>query len=149
MQITPGIVIRGHGVASGSGGDARYPEGTLTLQVPHFTDHGIDLSPYFMGTVNVDIAPYRFEVVRPRYFVKDIRWTEHIPAENFMFFDVTLRLNAQSYSGLIYMPDPLTKTDHFQQPTMIECLLPWIEGLGYDDRVELLTHNAQIHIRND
>ena len=130
MKIKATVTV-GHGVASGQGQDPRYPQGTLRAQYDYFRRRGLDLTPYFMGTVNVDIAPYSFEIKQPAYFIKDVDWSDHIPPENFYFFNVSLQVDERRYEGLIYLPDPATKTDHFQQPSVLELLLPRIDQLSY------------------
>ena len=130
------VVIPGHGVASsGKVKDPRYPSGTIQAQFECFRERGLDLSAYFSGTVNVDIAPHSFRIKKPTYFFENVDWSEHIPPENFYFFDVSLQLDEKTYDGLIYLPDPTTKEEHFQQPTTLELLLPKIDGLAYGDAV--------------
>ncbi len=46
-------VRQGHGVASGRAPDSPYPAGTIALQAPLFARHGLDLSPFFPGTLNL------------------------------------------------------------------------------------------------
>lgn len=130
------IVKQGHGVASGKVKDPRYPKGTLQAQ-----------SPYFLGTVNLDIAPYSFTILKPKYFLEDIHWSPFIPPENFYFFDVSLQINKNIYKGLIYMPDPATKAEHFQNPTIIELILPKIDGLKYGDAVIIEVNEEQIQLK--
>lgn len=140
------IVRRGHGVASGQGKDPRYPKGTIHAQFDHFSQKGLDLSPYFPGTVNVDIAPYSFKIIKPTYFLEHIGWSAFIPPENFYFFDTSLQHHQKTYKGLIYMPDPATKADHFQNPTILELLLPKIDGLTYGDSVLVDVDDEQIEL---
>ena len=132
-----GKVIAGYGVASGKGKDPRYPNGTLMLQVPYFKEKGLDLSSYFRGTINIDISPYTFTIKKPTYYITDIDWSKHIPPENFYFFEVTLLFKERKYNGLIYMPDPKTKTDHHQINTMLEVIMPHIEGIENGAAVKL------------
>lgn len=137
MTKIKGKIIPGYGVASGKGKDKRYPEGTLRMQHPHFKERGLDLGGYFLGTLNVDIAPYSFEIKKPRYFFEAVKWSSHIPAENFYFFDVTLFFEEKNYDGLIYMPGPETKVEHEQIATVLELILPRIEGLSTGQTVHL------------
>ena len=132
-----GKIKRGHGVASGKAGDPRYPEGTLKMQYPYFKDRGLDLSPYFLGTINLDIAPFIYEIRRPKLFLENVNWSEFIPPENFYFFDLVLYYKNKSYQGLIYMPDPATKVEHEQKKTVLELILPKIHELNYGDQVEI------------
>ncbi len=141
------IVKQGHGIASGKAKDPRYPKGTLKIQYQYFTQKGLDLSPYFLGTVNLDIAPYFFTILKPKYFLEDIHWSPFIPPENFYFFDVSLQINKNTYKGLIYMPDPATKAEHFQNPTIIELILPKIDGLKYGDAVIIEVNEEQIQLK--
>ena len=95
-----------------------------------------------MGTINLDISPSSYEIKEPKYFFENIDWSDHIPPENFYFFDVSLFYNDTTYEGLVYMPDPKTKEDHIQIPTMLELILPksrawnmairWISALKKD-----------------
>ena len=148
MRIS-GSISRGHGVASGKAGDQRYPEGTLQKQLPYFKEKGLDLSAYFLGTINLDIAPYQFEIRQPKFYFQQIDWSHHIPPENFYFFDVKLHMENESYDGLIYMPDPETKVEHRQKATILELILPKIEGLRYQDQVEIEVSEDQLLLFED
>ena len=137
MTKIKGKIIPGYGVASGKGKDSRYPEGTLKIQHPHFKDRGLDLGEYFLGTLNVDISPYSFEIKKPKYFFEAVEWSIHIPPENFYFFDVTLFFQGREYDGLVYMPGPETKVEHEQIATVLELILPHVEGLDTGQTVYL------------
>ena len=144
--LVRGEIKSGHGVASGKGKDERYPEGTLKQQFRHFLEQGLDLSNYFMGTINLDISPNAYEIKKPKYFFKNIDWSDYIPPENFYFFDVSLYYNDKTYQGLVYMPDPETKEDHMQKPTILELILPKIKGLEYGVIVDIALKKDQLKI---
>jgi hypothetical protein len=42
-----GTIQKGHGVASGKSGDPRFPEGTIAMQTPFFSDLGLKLEQCF------------------------------------------------------------------------------------------------------
>lgn len=136
ISIT-GKVISGYGVASGKGKDNRYPEGTLKLQMPFFNERGLDLSAFFIGTINIDISPYQFSIKKYKYYFKEINWSIYIPPENFYFFEVQLIFKENFYKGLIYMPDPKTKFDHHQISSLFELLMPKIEGIKQGENIIL------------
>ena len=136
ISIT-GKVISGYGVASGKGKDNRYPEGTLKLQMPFFNERGLDLSAFFIGTINIDISPYQFSIKKYKYYFKEINWSIYIPPENFYFFEVQLIFKENFYKGLIYMPDPKTKFDHHQISSLFELLMPKIEGIEQGENIIL------------
>ena len=69
-----GTVQPGYRVASGTSDRSPYPKGTIEMQMPFFRELGLDLSPYFLGTLNVAIAPFRFEMKLPKYTFRKIRW---------------------------------------------------------------------------
>ena len=146
-MLLEGTIIAGHGAASGQGNDPRYPKGTLHLQIPHFEALGIDISAFHQGTLNVDLGDKSVYPVNPKYKAMGIQWSSYIPPENFFFFDVRVRFEGQSYKGLIYMPDPATKTDHFQDPSMLELLLPEIPGIESGKSISLEVEDAQIRIQ--
>ncbi len=51
------------------------------------------------------------------------------------------------YEGLIYMPDPATKTDHMQNPSVLEIMLKEkIEGLKNGQNITLELNTEQISI---
>ncbi|MES2924793.1 MAG: hypothetical protein V4819_24780 [Verrucomicrobiota bacterium] len=125
-------VVPGHQVASGQNGNPRFPGGTLRMQDPYFKALGLDLGVYHPGTLNVSIAPRRYRASRARHTFHGVKWHPTEPAEDFSFFDVRLILaDSSRVDGLIYYPHPDTKPEHFQQPDVLELLLPFIEGLNY------------------
>lgn len=123
-----GSVVAGHGVASGRSADSPYPAGTIALQAPAFLREGIDLSRFFAGTLNVDLAPH---VPQPAAAVFDrrLRWHGELE-ERFVLMPVRLRAAGREHAGLWYYPHPATKPAHAQPATVVELLLPWIDGLA-------------------
>lgn len=55
-----GIVKSGHQVASGRAENSPYERGTLEMQLPCFRDLGLDLSTFYLGTINqyLDRTPH-------------------------------------------------------------------------------------------
>ena len=140
-------VVRGHQVASGRGGDPRFPGGTLRMQMPFFLALGLDLSPYHPGTLNVSVAPLRYRVRQPRLTFGQVKWHPTAPAEDFSFFDVQLlRGGRPPVEGLIYYPHPDTKPEHFQKPDVLELLLPHVDGLAVATDVRLAVRPEQISV---
>ncbi|MEA5465852.1 hypothetical protein [Leptothoe sp. PORK10 BA2] len=128
-----GKVVRGHGVASGQGGNPRFPGGTIRMQQPVFASQGLALDPYFPGTINLSIHPYRYVVKQAKHTFRQIKWAADAPPEDFSFFDCRLVLSSgQRVNGLIYYPHPETKPEHFQDPATLEVLTEFIDGLSYD-----------------
>jgi hypothetical protein len=146
MMTVSGTIIKGYGAASGVGSKEYYPEGTIKMQLPYFQKGGLDLSAFHMGTINVDIAPYSFKVLKPLFTFKNIDWSPYIPSENFFFFDSKLNFQSNIYTGLIYLPDPETKIEHHQKPSMLELIMPYIKGIQYGDVVEIDVNSNQLSI---
>ena len=146
-QTIIGTLVPGYQVASGGNGNPRFPGGTLRMQTPHFAALGLDLAAFHGGTLNVQIAPRRYRVIRPRLTFRAVRWHPVEPAEDFSFFDVRLlRPGTPPVVGLIYHPHPETKPEHFQDPGVIELLLPFVPGLCYGDALVLAVPAAQMVI---
>jgi hypothetical protein len=125
-------LVEGHRVASGLNGNPRFPGGTLRMQFPHFLARGLDLNSFHLGTLNVSIAPLAYRVLQPRHTFTHVKWHPTEPAEDFSFFDVRVGCpDKSSVDGLIYFPHPDTKPEHFQQPDVLELLLPFVKGLRY------------------
>lgn len=144
-QIITARLVEGHRVASGLNGDPRFPGGTLRMQAPHFLARGFDISNLYPGTLNVSIAPLRYRVVKARHTFTNVKWHPTEPAEDFSFFDVrVMRSDAPSIAGFIYYPHPDTKPEHFQQPDVLELLLPFVDGLHYGRELNLEVPMAQM-----
>lgn len=139
----PGVVVRGHGVASGQG-ESPYPRGTIELQKPFFAARGLDLSPYFEGTLNISISPRGFAMHNPEITFRRVEWTSLHPPEDFSFSRCKVSIRGIEVEGWVYYPHPETKIRHFQDASMIEVIAPWIDGLTYGDPVLLSLNPAEI-----
>ncbi|MDG2123436.1 MAG: hypothetical protein P8J87_07055, partial [Verrucomicrobiales bacterium] len=124
-----GTVVAGHGVASGRGGDGRFPGGTLGMQIPVFLEAGIDLRGYYKGTLNVSVAPYGIRVVGAKRTLRGVVWKDGYAAEDFSFVECGLWVGGVRHEGLVYWPHPETKPEHFQDPSVVEVLAGWIVGV--------------------
>lgn len=135
MAWTAGIVIAGYGVASGRDKDSGYPEGTIALQKPYFLEKGVDLSLFYPGTLNVDLSPLA-PIPGNAIFDGVLRWHSDIE-ERFLLVPIQIRIKEKTYAGLWYYPHPDTKPAHFQKKTVVELLLPWIDGIGEGEVVQV------------
>jgi hypothetical protein len=146
-QTISARVVEGHRVASGMNGNPRFPGGTLRMQTPHFLALGFDIRHLYYGTLNVSIAPLRWRAVKARHTFTKVKWHPTEPAEDFSFFDVRVgRPGGSAAAGFIYLPHPETKPEHFQQPDVLELLLPFMEGLRYGMALSLEIPKAQMVI---
>ena len=135
----PAIIVQGHRVASGLNNNPRFPGGTLRMQMHFFRELGLDLSIFHIGTINIRMAPWRYQVVRAKHTFRNLKWHPVEPPEDFSFFDVTVRHGESSTNGLIYFPHPETKPEHFQPPDALELRLPFVPGLAYGDTIQIQT----------
>lgn len=151
MNQVAGIVVRGHGVASGKNGDPRFPGGTISMQLPFFASRGLNLSSYYPATINLSIAPAKFTPGKARVTFTGLKWHPREPAEDFSFFDCTFQFpeKAEGIHGLIYYPHPETKPEHFQTPDTLEILASrFVDGLDYGSRGLLSAPPEQILFQN-
>lgn len=133
-----GVVVPGHGVASGRAPDSPFAAGTIALQTPHLARQGIDLSAYHPATMNVDVSPFALHVLDPRWTATDIAWTDVHPAETFSFVQCRLTAGGRDVDALVYYPHPETKPGMNHQPrSVVEVLAPFVPGLGYGDEVSV------------
>ncbi len=139
-----GTVIEGQRVASLPSKEYPYP--TLEKQKPYFRERGLDLDRFHLGTLNISIAPKRFEMHKPEYTFPLVPWTDLHPPETFSFSSCKVRFQGQEYEGMIYYPHPATKIRHFQNPSVIEVLAEFIPNLAYGARVALLLNPDEIGI---
>ena len=138
-----GMIVAGHGVASGRASTCPFPGGSIRMQQPFFLEHGIDLSPYYAGTLNIDLAPLVPSMPAPanRIFDGRLKWLENIE-ERFILSKVEVKVYGKCHTGLWYYPHPDTKPDHFQPVSVVELLLPWIDGLATGSTIQVCLGNS-------
>jgi hypothetical protein len=140
-----GVIVRGHRVASGLNGDPRFPGGTLAMQRPYFAALGLDLAAMHAGTLNISIAPARYELRQPRWTFPLVKWHPTEPAETFSFVQARMETaDRREAAGWIYHPHPETKPEHFQSTDVLEVLMPFVEGLDYGTPVTLWVPEDQM-----
>ena len=123
------------------------------MQMPFFKQQGLDLDAYFngnfvKGTLNVSFAPQTYDILKPEYFMRSVKWTDAFPAENFYLSPAEITYRAKKYRAMIYIPDPSTKPDHFNPPTMVDVLAEPVAGIQYGDALELGYNPAAIRLKN-
>jgi hypothetical protein len=139
-----GIVIQGYRVASGPSRD--YPYGTLDKQRPIFKARGLDLEGYFNGTLNIDLRPFTFKLIKPEFTFRNVEWTDLHPPENFSFSRCKVIYKDIEYDGWVYYPHPETKLRHFQDPSLLEVIAHPIPGIKYGDEVQVCVHPDRIEV---
>lgn len=123
-----------------------YPYGALDRQRPIFTSRGLDLSEYFNGTLNIDIRPYTFELVKPEFTFHHVEWTDLHPPEHFSFSQCKVIFEGVEYEGWVYYPHPETKLRNFQNPSLLEVIAYYIPKIKYGDKVSVLVNPDEIVI---
>jgi hypothetical protein len=136
--------MQGHQVASRP--SAAYPYSSVEKQKPYFKALGLDLSPYFTGTLNISIAPLEFKMTKPEFTFPLVEWTDLHPPETFSFSRCKVIFNGKEYTGLVYYPHPETKKAHFQNQSLIEVISYEIAGIKYGDALELEINPQEISI---
>ncbi|MBW4443950.1 MAG: CTP-dependent riboflavin kinase [Plectolyngbya sp. WJT66-NPBG17] len=145
-QQIEGIIQAGYGVASGTTDSSPYPKGTIEMQAPFFRALGLDLAPFFPGTLNINISPKQFQLVSPQYTFRNVQWAEGFAPEDFSFTPCQIIDKNKSFDSLIYYPHPETKIGHFQNPSIVEVIAPLIPDLKYGDRILLSINTEQVRI---
>ncbi|MCU0551520.1 MAG: CTP-dependent riboflavin kinase [Leptolyngbya sp. Prado105] len=144
-----GIVQAGYGVASGRTNNSPYPKGTIEMQTPFFLERGLDLTPFFPGTLNINISPKQFQILSALCTFRNVDWAEGFEPEDFSFVPCQIIYQHQTFESLVYYPHPETKIGHFQNPSIVEVIAPKISDLKYGDRVILKINPQQIKIFNE
>jgi hypothetical protein len=142
-----GVVEQGYRVASGPSKD--YPYGALDRQRPLFKAGGLDLDPYFNGSLNVDIRPFEFAMIKPEFIFYSVEWTDLHPPEHFSFSRCKVIFKEIQYDGLVYYPHPETKLRHFQNPSLLEVIAMPIPEIEYGDEVDVLVNGEEVSIRKN
>ena len=130
-----------------SGASSDYPYGALERQAPIFKARGLDLDGYFLGTLNIDIRPMAFEMIRPEFTFRDVRWTDLHPPEHFSFPRCRVSHAAAETDAWIYYPHPETKQRHFQDASLLEVIAPHIPGLNIGDRLEVRVDPSRVALK--
>ena len=143
-KLLHGILMQGHQVASRP--SKAYPYSSLEKQKPYFKELGLDLSPYFNGTLNISIAPFEFEMNKPELTFLLVEWTDLHPPETFSFSRCKVNFQGKEYAGWVYYPHPETKKTHFQNPALIEVITYEVPNIKYGDLVELEVNSGEITI---
>ena len=145
MKIS-GVIVEGYRVASGDTKATPYPQGTIAMQAPHFKAGGMDIGYFHQATLNISIEPHRFKIIKPLITLEHINWSDIVEPETFSFVECRLITTEIEYSCLVYYPHPETKPDHFQEPTTLELLAPFIKTLRYGDTVQVAINPETIEI---
>jgi len=142
-----GIVVQGYRVASGPSQD--YPYGALDRQRPIFKSRGLDLSGYFNGTLNIDIRPYTFKLIKPEFTFHHVEWTDLHPPEHFSFSHCKVIYKDKEYEGWVYYPHPETKKRNFQNPSLLEVIADPIPEIKYGDEVKVMVNAKEIFVEKN
>lgn len=138
-------IVPGHGIASGKKIDDRFPNGTISLQIPIFKSLGLNLDHFHQGTLNLKISPFGHELRKPSHFFSNVDWSIHLPPENFSFYPCLLedvrRENNKSYQGLVYWPHPSTKPEFHQSDNVLEVIAPFIPNICYGNLIKFCALN--------
>ena len=144
-----GVILAGHGVASGIAKDSPYPAGTIGMQTPFFAALGLDLSACHPATVNISIAPLTFAMKDPQHTFRQVEWTDKHPPEDFSFSRCYVIMNNKKYPGWVYYPHPETKERHFQDASIIEVILEdFVDGLKYDSAVKIELNRDEVAVND-
>lgn len=145
LRVT-GVVEAGHGVASGRGPAAPHPEGSVARQYPYFLRGGLDLGRCHPGTLNVSIRPWTFRIVRPTHVFDAVRWSPVQPPERFLFARCRVDDGERCVAGHVYLPDPATKTVHYDDPTQLQIIAPYLPSVGYGSRLVLHLTTEEVEL---
>jgi hypothetical protein len=139
-----GVLAKGHRVASGPSED--YPYGALERQMPIFKERGLDLSGYYKGTLNVDIHPFEFRMLKPEFTFRSVEWTDLHPPEDFSFSHCRVLYEGVKYEGWVYYPHPETKKRNFQNPSLLEIIAALIPDLQYGAELGVEVNPERIEV---
>lgn len=142
-------MVRGYRLASGLGRAARFPHGTLAPQLPLFRAaipgfDGLFDGPVHRGTLNLAFPGRRVLVRAPALVVPAVRWSRRHHPETFLLDPCAIRVRGRTHRGLLYIPDPATKTRGIPTDRVVEVLTVRLPRLRYGLAVELRYDPAAI-----
>jgi hypothetical protein len=144
LRLT-GTIIPGLGGASGQHTDG---VGSIARQTPFFVAHGVPrATDWFCGTINIDLTPREFEIVRPHYEVT-AAWHPDFPAfqETFWLVDLNLEFRGTRYPAYLYYPLPSQVKAH--PDSRMEVLTRQIEGLSYNDQATVIIPDGRVRLKS-
>ena len=141
-----GIIIKGHGVASGR--NLIDQMGTIERQKSYFLARGLDLSHCFNGTINVDIKPLTVARINADLYFEAVDWNKNIGHENFSLVHCVIWFNGASSAGYIYYPDPQPKPGHFHSSSTLELIAPKIKHITNGLPIEIEVNGQSIAVNN-
>ena len=127
-----------------SGPSKDYPYGALERQSPLFKARGLDLDGYFNGTLNINIRPLTFTMLKPQYTFEQVAWTDLHPPETFSFSRCQVIFRELAYDGWVYYPHPETKLRHFQNPSLLEVIALPIPAIRYGEAVQVRVNTEEM-----
>ena len=103
-------------------------------------------SQWFKGTINIDLTPLEFEIIRADYEVAAAWHPEH-PAceETFWLVDVTLEFHGMRYPAYLYYP--LRSAMKAHPDSTMEVLTQQIEGLSYGDQATVIIPKGRVRLK--
>src|SRR5512141_929937 len=149
MSTTPwtslhGVLVEGYRVASGPSRD--YPYGALERQKPIFRERGLDLSRFYNGTLNIDIRPFEFRLLKPEFTFRNVEWTDLHPPEHFSFSHCRVIFRGGEYDGWVYYLHPETKKRNFHNPSLLEVVAAKIPDIQFGDALEVQVNPERIEV---
>lgn len=107
----------------------------------------MDLAGCFLGTLNLDIGPLVFELVKPEFTFRAVNWTDLHPPETFSFSRCRIAHAGEELEGWIYYPHPETKERHFQDPSLMEIIAPFMTGLTVGDELQIRVDPVRVSLK--
>ena len=141
-----GVLVKGYQIASGTSTITPYKDGSIKLQKPFFEERGFCMKTLYLATLNIDIPNHEFIITNPTYYFENLKWEKDFPAETFSIVSCTLKYKMKQYDAYIYYPHVETKSDHIQKKSTLEVLSPFVDGISYEDEVEVQLDTLNISV---
>ncbi len=142
--ILKGKIVKGYRIASGLNPDpALKLNNTIFLQKPFFEKAGIPgISEMYNGTINFDISPQEFKIIKPDYEVT-CEWVKDV-IETFWLVETLIEFKNEKYPGYIYYPCPSAVKNH--KDNIVELLTQKIPNLDYGEPLSLQVSDQKIKL---
>jgi len=116
---------------------------TIALQKPFFEQAGVEGIPeMYSGTINVDISPFIFKILKPDYEIT-CTWFEEL-TETFWFVKTSIDYEGEKYEGYIYYPCPSDVKSHADDT--VELLSIKIPGVVYGREIGICVPGGKIRV---